>query len=423
MINKVLGTLGSQLLNSLLSFGIIIITAKQLGPVAVGTISLIILGIAWVQMINNFIGGGALVYLIPRFDTYKLFVPSYVWAFLTAILFTYLFKILNMFPPEYFRHVLFLSLMLSLTSINLTILLGKEKVRFYNIISSLQTVILIGVLCVMVFQFHKKEVFSYILALYFSYGFALVASSIASFPLVKITNLKDIGEVLKNILKFGFYVQLANSVQLFNYRMPFYFVKKFINMYSLGIYTVGVQLSESLWLMGKSMSIVQYSKISNTQDIEYARKITLVFGKISFLFTFVMLIVLMTIPYEIFSSIFGKDFSSLPTVIISLAAGILFLSLSFSISHYFSGIGKHYHNSISSSIGFVFTIVLGYILIPRFGLIGAGITTSIAYFFILVYQVFFFMKVSKSKVSDILVTTKDIKFFISEIKNRFRKDR
>jgi len=422
MINKVLGTLGSQLLNSLLSFGIIIITAKQLGPVAVGTISLIILGIAWVQMINNFIGGGALVYLIPRFDTYKLFVPSYVWAFLTAILFTYLFKILNMFPPEYFRHVLFLSLMLSLTSINLTILLGKEKVRFYNIISSLQTVILIGVLCVMVFQFHKKEVFSYILALYFSYGFALVASSIASFPLVKITNLKDIGEVLKNILKFGFYVQLANSVQLFNYRMPFYFVKKFINMYSLGIYTVGVQLSESLWLMGKSMSIVQYSKISNTQDLEYARKITLVFGKISFLFTFVMLIVLMAIPYEIFSSIFGKDFSSLPTVIISLAAGILFLSLSFSISHYFSGIGKHYHNSISSSIGFVFTIVLGYILIPSLGLIGAGITTSVAYFFILVYQVFFFMKVSKSKVSDILVTTKDIKFFISEIKNRFRKD-
>jgi len=423
MINKVLGTIGSQLLNSLLSFGIIIITAKQLGAVAVGTISLVILGIAWVQMINNFIGGGALVYLIPRFDTYKLFVPSYIWAFLTAILFTYLFKILNMFPPEYFRHVLFLSLMLSLTSINLTILLGKEKVRFYNIISSLQTVILIGVLCVMVFQFHKKDVFSYILALYFSYGFGLVASSIASFPLFKITNLKDIGEVLRNILKFGFYVQLANSVQLFNYRMTYYFIKKFINIYSLGIYTVGVQLSEGLWLMGKSMSIVQYSKISNTQDLEYARKITLVFGKISFLFTFVMLIVLMTIPYEIFSSIFGKDFSSLPTVIISLAAGILFLSLSFSISHYFSGIGKHYHNSISSSIGFVFTIVLGYILIPRFGLIGAGITTSIAYFFILVYQVFFFMKVSKSKVSDILVTTKDIKFFISEIKNRFRKDR
>jgi len=85
MVNKVLGTIGSRILTAAISLGVIIITSKQLGAEAVGTISLIILGITIVQMINSFIGGPSLVYFTPRIDIYKLFAPSYIWAFITAI--------------------------------------------------------------------------------------------------------------------------------------------------------------------------------------------------------------------------------------------------------------------------------------------------------------------------------------------------
>jgi O-antigen/teichoic acid export membrane protein len=421
MVNKVLGTIGSRLLTAAISLGVIIITSKQLGAEAVGTISLIILGITIVQMVNSFIGGPSLVYLTPRIDIYKLFVPSYIWAVITAIICTFLLKFLNLIPSEYFLHVLMLSLIQSLASVNQSILLGKEKIKIYNIITSVQVVILIAVLGIFVFYLERKNVMSYIIALYTSYSFGMLASMIATLKLLKVTDLKNFKQVIKTILHYGTYAQVANIVQLFNYRVTYYMIESFIGRASLGVYSVGVQLSEGLWLTGKSMAIVQYSRISNIENKEYAKKITLVFGKISLLVTFVLLLILLLIPYQFFSGIFGKDFKELPIVILSLSSGILFLSFSFSLSHYFSGMGKPHHNTISSSIGFVVTLVLGYILIPKFHLWGAGITTSFAYLAILCYQIIFFTKVSGAKLKELLISSSDLKTFTVEIKNWLRK--
>jgi O-antigen/teichoic acid export membrane protein len=131
---------------------------------------------------------------------------------------------------------------------------------------------------------------------------------------------------------------------------------------------------------------------------------------------------LILIPQSVFSYFFGPDFHELPVVIISLASGILFFSLTFSLSSYFSGIGKPYHNSIAAAIGFVFTVSLGLILIPRYKLAGAGITASVVYLSMLVYQLFFFLKISGAKAKEMLLTTADIRLFMAELKNLLKKN-
>lgn len=421
MFNNILITLASRMLNALFSFGIIIITANQLGAEAVGTISLIILGISIVQIVNSFIGGGALIYLVPRNETFQLLIPSYIWALFTSIACSYILKITNLIPADYFSHLVFLSLLLSFATINLTIILGKEEIILYNILSFLQIFILLAVLCFLILISHQKNVFSYIFALYISYGFIFLSSTLYCFKYLKGIHFNKMNIVIKTMLKLGTYVQIANVVQLFNYRLTYYFIEHFCSRSLLGIYSVGTQLSESAWLSGKSLAIVQYSKISNTEDMEYAKKLTLLFCKISFLATLATLIILLIIPHSLFSFVFGKDFTNLFVVIISLAAGTLFLSISFSFSHFFSGIGKHFHNSISSFIGFLFTLSLGYFLIPKYGLIGAGITTSIAYFSIIIYQLIYFIKISNSSIYDFLITKKDIELLKKEIKNYLKK--
>jgi len=416
MFNKVIGTIVSRLLIALLSLGIIIINSKQLGAAAMGTISLIILAIAIIQLVNSLVGGPALTYLVPRFDIYKLFVPSIIWAIITSVICTAILFFLGLIPAGYFKDVLLISFIMSLSAICLNIIVGKEKMKLFNIISALQTIILIGVLAYFLFYLGKKEVRSYIIALYISNIFITVVSLIAVLRFIKISDLANMKEVLHNIFKFGSFGFLANVIQQFNYRLTYYIIDKFISTSSLGLYSVGVQLSEGLWITGKSLAIVQYARISNITDYDYARKITLAFAKISFLITFVLLGILLLIPHQFFSAIFGKDFHDLPVVILSLGSGILFLSLSFSFSHYFSGTGKYHHNTISSSIGFVFTIVLGFTLIPAYGLVGAGITTSIAYLSILVYQIIFFLRISGSKLKELLITAADIRLFVTEFR-------
>ncbi|MFH0866808.1 MAG: polysaccharide biosynthesis C-terminal domain-containing protein [Bacteroidota bacterium] len=421
MINKIAGTIFSRLLNAVISLAVVIIISHQLGARGVGTVSLVLLGITIIQMVSGFIGGSALIYLVPRFHSVSLLLPSYAWSVVSGFTCSFLLFLLRLVPAAYIWHVLMLSIFLSLATVNLNIILGREKVAAFNIISSLQMIIMIASISIMIFIFGRKDVFSYILALYCSYVFLFISSSAVCIRLLASQKDNPKEKVLKNLLKYGSFVQTANILQLFNYRLCYYFVEYFISRAALGIFSVGVQVSEGLWLTGKSMSVVQYSKISNTDDREYAKRITLVFGKISFIITLLLLAILLLLPSSFFTSLFGNDFSDLPIVIFYLAAGILFLSMSFSFSHYFSGIGKHHHNSISSFIGLVLTVCFGVWLIPAYGLPGAAVATSLSYSAILTYQVFFFLKLSSSRLKDILITGNDIEIFYTEIKKILKK--
>jgi O-antigen/teichoic acid export membrane protein len=130
-----------------------------------------------------------------------------------------------------------------------------------------------------------------------------------------------------------------------------------------------------------------------------------------------MLAILLLLPQTFFSFIFGKDFSNLKIVIQSIAAGIFSMALSMILSHYFSGVGKHYHNTISSAIGLIFTLIFGFTLIPSMGIAGAGITASISYSSSMLYQFTVFIKTNKIPLKSLVFTRNDSIFLITEIKN------
>ena len=99
-----------------------------------------------------------------------------------------------------------------------------------------------------------------------------------------------------------------------------------------------------------------------------------------------------------------------------MSPGILSIAGSLMFSHYFSGLGKHYLNTIASTIGLVFTFIAGFILIPRIGLYGAAITASISYFTMVVFQLILFLKLSKTKMSELLINKDDIALASKKIK-------
>jgi len=168
--------------------------------------------------------------------------------------------------------------------------------------------------------------------------------------------------------------------------------------------------------MGKSVAMVQYSKISNNDSLIFARDLTIRFLKFVFVITFLMLVVLLLLPDSFFMFVFGKDFTGLNKVVQSLAIGILSMSVSMILSHFFSGTGKHYHNTISSGIGLVLTLIFGFTLIPTMGIIGAGITASISYFFSAFYQLIVFIRITGTGISQLLIRKQDVSFVKSELK-------
>jgi O-antigen/teichoic acid export membrane protein len=101
---------------------------------------------------------------------------------------------------------------------------------------------------------------------------------------------------------------------------------------------------------------------------------------------------------------------------LSLAIGILMLSISIILSPFFSGIGKPVHNAIGSGIGFIFTVVFGLLFIPRIGIIGAGFAASISYTMATLYQFIVFFRYSKLKLTDFLLKKEELLMIRSEFR-------
>jgi O-antigen/teichoic acid export membrane protein len=417
MLKNILSTITTRVVVALLTLVIVIANAHYLGAEKVGTISLIILAIAILQLVSNLVGGGALVYLVPRAPLHAIFLPSCSWAIITSALGTFLLNILHLIPSGYAWHVYFLALLLSLFTINFMVLMGEERIRTYNIISLLQVVILFAFLMFFFFGLKKREVTAYLYALYISYIFAFLASLIMILSSFSKKVISGPVKVIRELVRIGSVMQTGNILQFFNYRLSYYFIEFFMNRAALGIYSVGIQLSETIWLIAKSIQLVQYTRISNEKDEKYAAKLTLDLVKISFILTLLSLAVIIILLHVFFSMIFKPEFRMVPVIMYTLAAGILTFSISINLSPYFSGMGKPIHNTISAAIGLFFTVVFCVVLIPRFGLIGAGLAATLSYIAATVYQFVVFIRKTKTGPADFLLKKDDIMLVLNAIRS------
>ncbi|HSN50182.1 MAG TPA: polysaccharide biosynthesis C-terminal domain-containing protein, partial [Bacteroidales bacterium] len=350
----------------------------------------------------------------------KLLIPSYLWSAAVAVAGTLILCLFSLTRVDgYMFHVALLSFMLSVTTSNLMILMGKERIREYNLVTAFQMIILFIVLFALFFIFGLKDIMAYLFGLYFSYGSGLLLSLLLILPeLKKDRASKSNKNVLKELFHYGTIMQAANIFQFLNYRISYYFIEFFMGKGALGVFSVGTQLSESIWILSKSMSAVQYTRIANQDDPAYAARVTLTFVKISFILTFIALAVILLLIHLFFPLIFHRpEFAPVKYIMLILSSGILVFSVSIVLSPYFSGIGKPNHNMISSGLGLVCASVFGFILIPRFGLAGAAMTAVISYSTATLYQFIVFLRLSKILFRDFMLTRSEIqmtyRFFLS----------
>lgn len=416
MLKNILSTITTRILIAILTLIIVLVNARLLGTEKVGTIALIILAVAILQLVSNLVGGAALVYLVPRTQLLKIFLPSCAWALVTSAAGTFILNLFHLIPAGYAIHVFFLALLLSLFSVNFMVLMGEERIRTYNIISLLQIVILFIVLMFFFFGLGIREVRAYLYGLYISYAFAFLASLIMIFSSFRKKEIPGSGSVIRELLQLSSVMQLGNIMQFFNYRLSYYFIEFFLKRASVGIYSVAVQLSESIWLIAKSIHMVQYTRIANEKDKEYSTRLTLNLVKISFILTFISLILIMLLLHVFFALVFKPGFSQVPQIMYILSAGILTFSVSIMLSPYFSGLGKPIHNTVSAAIGLFFTLILSFILIPELKLPGAALAATISYIASTLYQFLVFVKVAKVKPGDFLLRKADIAVVVEKVR-------
>jgi O-antigen/teichoic acid export membrane protein len=280
VLNKILNTFGTRLLSAMLNLLITILISQFLGPEGKGEQGIIIATIAYILVFVNLMGGSAIVYLVPRFPVSVIILPAYLWTVLTSILFYGFLQLSTLVSEGMIIHVCILSAISAFTTINSSVLIGKEKIAISNLVNFIQPLIITLLLIVFFFYLGKNTIESYIISLYISFSAGFIVSLIYlkrftdKFELADISSYKTI---ISNLFRYGLLNQLAHIFQLLSFRMSYYWLEQTYSSAEVGIYSNGTSLVESIWLISRSICLVQYARIANSADLDFE----LVFKSIS----------------------------------------------------------------------------------------------------------------------------------------------
>lgn len=435
MLKKIFGTFSTRVLNALCGFITLWIGTRYLGSTAWGIGGTVLVDVTLLLIGVELMAGSGLIYFTPRKSFRTIMKTSFLWIFIVISVYSILFYILsftpalNVFVPEGYEVILLILVFVySFHNFNLNILIGKERVNTQNIIFIIQFMTQMLSMIGYIFILDIRDARAFVYSLLTGYITGCICGFFTIIKYINDDRHESLKACMKEMLHFGTIIQLSSLLSLLNKRLSFYFIKSFSNISDVGIYNSGTQVSECTKLIGHSIALVQFSKISNLKDEKKAAQLTILFLKIAVAATLFFNIILCIIPTEVYSWIFTDAFSGIRIVIITTSLGMAFMAANMVFSHYFSGINKPKHNLMASAVGLVVTIPSVSTLVPLYGIAGAGISFTLTSLATIIYQWIVFKKLSSAKSRELLPTAEDISLIKKEImsfmtKNGLRKEK
>jgi O-antigen/teichoic acid export membrane protein len=418
VLNKIVNTFGTRVAIAIINLLIAVMVSQVLGTEGKGVQSLVIVSITYILVFANLMGGGALVYLTPRFHFQTLAVPAYLWATANSLVFYFVIKWFDLVPAPMIVHVVLLAAINGFLTVNASILIGKEKIKQSNYIMLLQVVISALSLVMFFYVAGLATIQSYIITLYIAFGGAFGLSIILLHRHAEnlyAASWKAYLAASRQMLHFGLLNQLAHIAQLLSFRMSYYWLNNLYGEAEVGIYSNGTSLVESIWLVSRSISMVQYAHIANSTDKVASQKLTAQLTLAAIAISALLLLVMIVLPSSFFVWLFGPGFGQVGAVILSLAPGVLMFNVALIVGHYFSGTGKYHVNTIASFAGLVVAIALYSLMIPALGITGAGWATSISYSFTSLIVLMFFAREMLIRPGDFIPRKGEMKIMWEQI--------
>jgi len=221
--------------------------------------------------------------------------------------------------------------------------------------------------------------------------------------------------IFRPSLAYGIKSYIANLTSFFNYRLDTFLVNFYLGRESLGQYTTGVSVAEFLWYLPNAISSVLFPKVSSLQE-KTAHLITAQACRITLSTMFPLALIFGVIGSFLIPVIFGEAFRPSVTPFLWLLPGIVALTISKVIAANLSGIGKPQYSTYISTSAIFATLVFDILLIPRMGIAGAAIASSIAYTLISGLSVFWFTRESHLPWRRVLIpSSSDLTFLGSRV--------
>jgi O-antigen/teichoic acid export membrane protein len=217
--------------------------------------------------------------------------------------------------------------------------------------------------------------------------FLLLASVLAAaYALARIGAREvDVARILRpdwpafrKLAGFGVQGEAGNVLQAMNYRLDQYIVRGFAGLGAVGIYAVGVSLTEGVFVLANAVALVLMPRLT-AASAEDAAWMTPVATRNTLLIAAGGAAALAAAAPIAVPAIFGEAFRDSVEPLWLLLPGTVALAGSKVLTSYIFSQGRPLLNTGITAVSLVATLVLNLALIPRFEVNGAAAASSIAY--------------------------------------------
>ncbi len=406
-------TFGGRSLYFVFAFISGIIIARTTGPQGKGIYSLVILTASLVAILTGIGVGTANACFVGRKPDRipSIITNSIFLMILCSILLGGLFLIFQNFQIFEPTKLMFVGIAFAivpfilLMSLFNEILHGMNKILEFSLIRIVAPFIQVVILCILLKVLNLK------LALM---GWAI--SQIVMTVLTVLILFKNTGRInsvdldlslFRESLVFGLQVWIAQLVGMLNLRIDMYLVAYYLTPRDVGYYSTAVGIAEFLWYIPSSIAIVMLP-VFTRMDAKNARELACKGIRLSLFSGVVLLVLLLSVGRFIVPAIYGKAFLGAVLPLSILLPGVAVYGMAHITSTYFNGhISRPIINTGLAAMSLIINVVLNIILIPKMGIAGAALSSTIAYILAIGVCIYIFTRLSGSSVKDMLFVRKD----------------
>lgn len=410
-----------RLLSTIFNFLIALLLARFMGPTVKGDATIFITTITFLVFFCSFVGGQALVYLVPRFRVENLVIPAYIWTILVTGISYILFRYFTVFTWRRSVNICFISVLSSILNINAAVLLAKQQIRRYNITNLMPVLITTLGLLISIFVYHSGSIYGYLYPLYVAYLISVVISFYYVQKYVSMRISANIFDDIDTALKYGVGYQIFELFQLLNLRLYFILLYHLQGPSDLGLFSIGVSVLEAVWILGRSVFVIHYSDFSNTENRVVAVRQTLRYIKIVLVISIILLSMIALCPSSVYGFVFGDSFASVKYIVKWLFPGVLMYSVALVIQSIYLGSASYGRLIFAQLVSLIFSVALCYLWIPRYFYSGASAAASVSYILCTVIMLAFFIWDYKIPLSKFLISKADVDFINNVLKSYLRR--
>ena len=260
------------------------------------------------------------------------------------------------------------------------VLLGTGRIRLWNYIQVLPPVLTLAGMLVVVVALGRgvdAAVAVWTLSYFVTCAFSLAASRDLWLPPLR--NLRLLDRQGRAVARLGGGMGVVQIVNLIGYRVELFVLDHFNGLAAVGIYSVGLQAAETIWLIPAALATALTAPLVHDTAAGAATLVRKACGRSLLYSAGVAAAIGVAAPFVI-PPLFGHEFDGAARPLALLMPGVVaYAPVNILVVYISVRAGRPRLSLWVSVVGLVVTAALSLVLIPPYGVSGAAVASAIGY--------------------------------------------